>query len=106
MRPFVVVAVDPRPDDADHVIEVVESVLPYAFAFERFVIGLDDAVLLRRVRMNELLLQAVRPQQMAIESRGEDKTRPLSLRTTTPVFVRGRIPKVLRQASSSAQTAS
>jgi hypothetical protein len=47
--------VNPRTNDPDHVVEIHEAVLPDAFAFEGLVVGFDHAVLLRRVRMDELL---------------------------------------------------
>jgi hypothetical protein len=67
MGTSVVVVVDPRTNDADHVVEIHEAVLSDAFALEGFVVGFDHAVLLRRVRMDELLSQTVRREQPAIE---------------------------------------
>ena len=40
--------------------------LPDAFSFERLVKRFDDAVLLRRVRMNELLRETVALEQVAV----------------------------------------
>ncbi len=59
MRTLVVVAVDPFVDDFRGFFKRRESVLPDAFALERFVISFHDAVLFGRVRVDEFLLETV-----------------------------------------------
>ena len=67
MRSAVVVVVDPWDSDANHVVEVHESVLPNAFALEGLVIGFDHSVLLGGMRMDELLAQTIRCEETSIQ---------------------------------------
>jgi len=66
MRTSVVIVLDPWTDDANDLVERREAVLPDAFAFEGLVIRFDHAVLLGRMRVNELLFEAVRCEQPSI----------------------------------------
>ena len=73
MRTSVVVVIDPATDGGDGLIGRREAMLPYAFAFERFVVGFHNTVLLRCVRMDELLAEAVGPEKPPVESRSENE---------------------------------
>lgn len=61
MRPPMVVPVNPVPNDPPRLLERLELMLPHALLFETAKEPFDDAVLLRGIRRDELLLQAIIP---------------------------------------------
>jgi len=73
MGTSVVVVLDPRPNSFYDFLQRGKSPLPDALAFEGFVVGFDHAVLLRRVRMDELLVETIGFEKPAIHARGKDE---------------------------------
>ena len=59
MGPFLVIPVDPVPNDPPRLLKGLERVLPDALLFQTPKKPFDHPVLLRRVRRDELLLQAI-----------------------------------------------
>lgn len=66
-----VVKADPIADHAVGVLQGFESVAVHALVFERADHALDHAVLLRAVRGDELLLQAIALDQGCVAAAGE-----------------------------------
>ena len=69
----VVVEVDPVADEAAGVLQRLEPVPMHALLLERADHPLDQAVLLRAVRRDEFLAQAVAPNQGREAAAGEDQ---------------------------------
>ena len=59
MRAFVVVPLDPVPNDPPRLLKRLERLLPDTLFFETTKEPLNDPVLLRRVGRDELLLQSI-----------------------------------------------
>lgn len=75
-RTAVVVEPDPVTDGAGGVLDAFEAMAMHALLFQRPDDAFDHAVLLRTMRGDELLLQAVVSDQSRVVATG--KTRPLS----------------------------
>ena len=73
MRPFVVVEADPISNHARSVLDAVEAVTMNALLLQRPDYTLHHAVLLRAVRGDELLLQAIAPDQCSEVAGGENQ---------------------------------
>ena len=71
MRALVVVEADPVADGAGRVLDAVEALAMDALLFQRPDYAFDHAVLLRAVWRDELLLQAVAPDQGGVAAAGE-----------------------------------
>jgi len=61
MRALVVVPLDPVPNDPPRLLKALERVLPDTLLFQAPKKPFDHAILLRRIRRDELLLQAIVP---------------------------------------------
>ena len=67
MRSNFVVMLNPSGDLCLGFLVGLESMLPHALELQRTDKRFGDAILLRRVRKNELLMKAVGPRQIAIQ---------------------------------------
>lgn len=73
MRPAVVVEADPVTVHAAGVLQGLETMSVRALLLQRADHALHQAILLGRVRRDELLLEAVAARQRGIASAGEDQ---------------------------------
>jgi hypothetical protein len=73
MRPAVVVEADPVADDAAGVLQRLEAVPVCALLLQGSNDAFHHAVLLRRVRLDELLPEAVAAHQGGVAATGEDQ---------------------------------
>ena len=69
-----VIKADPICDHTTGVLQCLEAVAMYALVFERSDHAFDHAVLLRAVRGDELLLQAIAFDQGRVAAAGEHQT--------------------------------
>lgn len=74
MRPLVVVEADPISNHARSVLDAVEAVAMNALLLQRTDYTLHHAVLLRAVKGDELLLQAIAPDQCSAVAEGKNQT--------------------------------
>lgn len=72
MRAAVVVEADPVTDDAGRVLDALEAMAMNTLLLERADAPLDHAVLLRAMRGDELLLQAIAADQGREVAAGEE----------------------------------
>ena len=68
-----VVEADPVADGACRVLDAVEALAMDALLFQRPDHAFDHAVLLRAMRRDELLLQAIASDQRGVAAAGEDE---------------------------------
>src|SRR5512146_1145225 len=73
MRPLLVVPLEPVANDPPRLLKCLERVLPDTLFFQTPKEPLDDPILLRRVRCNELLLQPIIPARLPKASTLEDQ---------------------------------
>ena len=73
MRAAVVVEADPVADSARRVLDAVEALAMNALFFQRPDHALDHAVLLRAIRRDKLLLQAIAANQRGVFPASEDQ---------------------------------
>ena len=72
MRAAGVVELDPVPDGAGGVLDAFEAVSMHALLFQRPYDAFDHTVLLRAMRGDELLLQAIAADQSRVMAAGEE----------------------------------
>src|SRR5678816_2509232 len=73
MRPAVIVKTNPVANDAAGVLQGLEAMPMYALLLQRPNDTFHHPVLLRRVRRNELLAQAIATNQRGVTATGEDQ---------------------------------
>ena len=73
MGPFLVVPVDPVPNDPPRLLKRLERVLPDAFVFQTPKESLNHSILLGRIRRDALLLQPIVSARLATSATLENQ---------------------------------